>query len=61
MTVSELIEWLRTQPQGAKVLIHDADTGWFLEAKTGPLTRNILDPDSSDVPDNSVCIHGDYH
>jgi hypothetical protein len=57
MTVSQLIEWLQTQPQHADVLIHDTDTGWYIPVKGGVYENDILYPQ----PENSVCLHGRYN
>jgi hypothetical protein len=59
MTVAELMAWLSTQDQSAGVFIHDADTGLFLKLKTG-MRGDSLEK-AEDAPENSICVHGDYH
>ena len=53
MTVAQMIEWLKNQPQENEVVIRDADTGWFLPAETSP----VYDFEKDYEPKNSTVIY----
>lgn len=56
MKVSEWIEWLKTQPQNADLLLCDPDTEWFLPLQTEHTYSGMSDG----APPNSVVVFAEY-
>ena len=54
MKVRDWIDWLKTQPQEAEVVLRDPDTEWYLTLKTVPAFR------SDDAPAGTVPVFADY-
>ena len=58
MTVAELIEKLALCDQSSRVVLHDPDTGWFLDLDWG-LRKNSHEKDS-DIPPRTVVVSAAY-
>jgi hypothetical protein len=59
MTVAELIEKLKACDHGARVVLHDPDTGWFLPLDWGLRKFSYERPE--DIPPDAVVVSADYY